>query len=162
MHSNAPAGHLRLYLNGEDHLDDFVLADGMWHHVAAVRTLPPEGEIRLYIDGFEVYSAPSGVGAYSVWNPTMLARDPRPDSHYFNGVIDEVRVWSIARDDEAIFDDMFIPLDGTEPGLAAYWRLDEGEGSAILDLVGAAEGMLVNGPEWYPRGLGLQRKRRAG
>ena len=53
--------------------------------------------------------------------------------HSFHGVIDEVRIWNVARTEAKIQADMNRSLRGDEPGLVGYWRLDEGTGQAILD-----------------------------
>ncbi len=45
------------------------------------------------------------------------------------GVMDEVRVWKVARTPQQILDNMRVVLKPTEPGLAAYYRFNEGSGS---------------------------------
>ena len=52
----------------------------------------------------------------------------------FNGHIDELRVWSIARSAEDIFDQMYLQLNGEEQGLVGYWNFNEGEGLFAYDL----------------------------
>ncbi|MGD8454083.1 MAG: LamG domain-containing protein [Phycisphaerae bacterium] len=152
LHDTFPAGHLRVYLDGEDHHDDVSLADGAWHHVAVVRQLPVEGTgaVTMYIDGVESYSGVSNHGPYTVARSTMLGRDPRAGSHYFAGLVDDVRVWALARGREEIRQDMYSALDGTQMGLVAYWQCDEGMGGTIMDLVGQSDGTLFNGPVWWP------------
>jgi hypothetical protein len=53
----------------------------------------------------------------------------------WTGVIDEVRVWSVARTPAEVARDMKVVLKGTEPGLVAYWRLDEGTGIVANDVL---------------------------
>jgi NTE family protein len=53
--------------------------------------------------------------------------------HWFAGEIAEVRLWEGARSSEAIAALMSRRLGGGEPGLLAYWPLDEGVELAILD-----------------------------
>lgn len=52
------------------------------------------------------------------------------------GVIDELRIWNVARSGEDIRSTMEEYLTGNESGLAAYWKMNEGTGSEILDLTG--------------------------
>jgi PKD repeat protein len=52
------------------------------------------------------------------------------------GVIDELRLWNIARSGEEIRTDMEEYLTGNENGLTAYWKMDEGNGNNIIDLTG--------------------------
>ncbi len=51
----------------------------------------------------------------------------------FRGLIDEVRVWNVARTEEQIAGAMLRPLNGDEPGLVGYWRFDEGSGQTVAD-----------------------------
>lgn len=55
----------------------------------------------------------------------------------FDGAIDEVRVWNVARMADEIRENMRKPLGGDEPGLVAYWRLDEGQGQIFQDATGS-------------------------
>lgn len=65
------------------------------------------------------------------------------------GELDEVRIWSTARNAREIRSDMFRTLTGTEPGLMGYWRFDEGTGTAIMDASGHGfDGTLRNGLAW--------------
>jgi hypothetical protein len=46
--------------------------------------------------------------------------------NYFNGLIDEVRIWNVARTADQIRDNMYHPLTGNESGLVAYYNFDQG------------------------------------
>ena len=48
------------------------------------------------------------------------------NGHYFDGIVDEVRAWSIARTATQIQATMRTRLVGNEPSLVGYWRLTEG------------------------------------
>jgi hypothetical protein len=51
--------------------------------------------------------------------------DPEFSSgEYFHGVLDEIRLWNVARSPEEIRAAMNTPLTGKEPGLVAYWDFD--------------------------------------
>ncbi|GLF95112.1 LamG domain-containing protein [Streptomyces yaizuensis] len=68
---------------------------------------------------------------------------------FFAGDIDEVRIWNRPRAQAEIAGEMAYRLIGNEPGLLAYYRLDEGSGTTAYDLTDtAAHGTLAGGPVW--------------
>ena len=118
---------------------------GAWHHVAATC----DGTTRtLYLDGVAIGSdqpAPHNVpGVYS------LRIGSTPPGGYFNGSIDEVRVWNLARTPAQLSAGRGIVLAGTTAGLVAYYRLNEGSGTATAPVTGPAAntGTLTNGASW--------------
>ncbi len=126
--------------------------DGDWHHVAASRWMSGAGSIRLYVDG-EEYAMLWGnydMEPFTADYPTLIGRDQYASPHYFTGAMDEVRVWSVGRYSDDIQADMYRVLDGTEPGLVAYWRFDEGTGSVAYDSAGNSDGTVVGSPAWAP------------
>ena len=99
----------------------------VWQHVAATFD---HGVVKLYINGMldrTVESVPS---------PMISSRPLRfGHTHYrgYEGVIDEVRVWNLARSESEIAEAMGRYVEPTEPGLVGYWRLDEGSGDVTYD-----------------------------
>jgi hypothetical protein len=68
---------------------------------------------------------------------------------YFDGKIDEVRFWNIARSENEIKAYRAIGLNGDEDGLIGYWRFDEGTGTTVSDLSSINNsGVLLNGATW--------------
>ncbi len=53
---------------------------------------------------------------------------------YFQGDLDEVRIWTIARTESEIRECMFKTLAGNETGLKAYYRFDQYDGSTLFDM----------------------------
>ena len=52
----------------------------------------------------------------------------------FNGGLDEVRLWNVVRTQSRSAGRRWSSeLTGTEPGLAAYWRFNEGTGTTVAD-----------------------------
>lgn len=103
-----------------------------WHHVAVTY----DGETaRLYIDGqldaeklFDTEILPSGPDALFA-----IGDDYPGASEFLGGLFDEVRVWSVVRSEAEIQGAMMSPLTGKEPGLVAYYNLDEIAGQMVLD-----------------------------
>ena len=114
-----------------------------WYHVACV--WDSADSMNIYINGISEATSSSiadartniqnlrfGINEESVLNtPT-----------YFQGVIDEVRIWNTARPlevsgaDNDIRDFMCKKLDGSEDGLAGYWRFDENNSIVVGDWAG--------------------------
>jgi hypothetical protein len=122
-------------------------SDGLWHHAAG--TLGAGG-VRLYVDG---------VLADSVATPTASTFTSDTDFRvgmghtayvsslvYFQGDIDEVRVWSVERSAADIAASYLHTVDPTTAGLQGYWKLEEtGASSVAHDATSAAnDGQLMN------------------
>jgi PKD repeat protein len=54
----------------------------------------------------------------------------------FSGVVDEVRIWNVARGEGEIRQTMNTPLTGKEAGLITYWTFDKEANSVIQDRSG--------------------------
>ena len=120
-----------------------VLIDDAWHHVAVTydRAL-----VRVYIDGVLRHRADELDGHLP---PTASA--PRylgAPQDGFIGTVDELRLWGVARSAGDVHMAMSRRLSGLEPGVLRYWRLDEGRGDAVRDLVGGEAHGAVDGQAW--------------
>lgn len=62
---------------------------------------------------------------------------------FYNGFMDEVRVWDRAHSVADIQAGRFTALDGTEAGLVLYYQFDETSGTTATDIVGGYDGTLV-------------------
>lgn len=56
--------------------------------------------------------------------------------NFFDGSVDEVRVWSQAHSAFELDAAKFTPLSGSKVGLEAYWRFDEGSDTTTGDSTG--------------------------
>ncbi|MDY0081878.1 MAG: LamG-like jellyroll fold domain-containing protein [Ignavibacteriaceae bacterium] len=66
----------------------------------------------------------------------------------FKGIIDEVRIWNIARTESEIQSTMNQTLNGNEPGLVGYWKFDEGTGTITYDATGNHNDGTIYGATW--------------
>jgi len=124
-----------------------VVADGFWHHVAAVRT-KATGSLKLYIDGVLVASGTGGTQSLNA-SSGMAIGCLYGKKSFFDGTIDEVRIWNVPRSPTDIQAYYWKSLTGNEAGLVAYYRLDEGSGTTAHDsTANGNNGTLVNGPIW--------------
>ncbi|MBW7887492.1 MAG: T9SS type A sorting domain-containing protein [Bacteroidetes bacterium] len=120
------------------------VTDLTWTHIAVVLN---NGTFEYYVNG--TYTNLTD-GRNFVANPSNVARigagdyDGSPE-YYFNGEIDDVRFWNVARTAQQISDNKDNPLSLPQSGLVSYWKLDE-SGSSITasDAAGSNDGMLYN------------------
>ena len=70
----------------------------------------------------------------------------------FNGLFDEFRVWNVARSATEIMTNYNKSLTGTETGLVGYWKLDQGQGTAVRESISGNDGVLsAAGATWAAR-----------
>ena len=121
------------------------LSAGDWHHVAVVRE--DNNDVAFYLDGALFTSITNSLLVSPKADSTSLWIGQAADStRFFRGEIDEVRVWSIARDSAEIAGAYQSVLTGREESLAAYWPLDDGARRIVPDITAAANhGNLVSG-----------------
>ena len=111
----------------------YVVPEGTWAHLALTYSASAE-LFQLFADGVLVFST-AGTGNLGDHHPTLnylkigARREARRE--FFDGLIDEVRVWNIVRTGTEIRATMDTPLQGNEPGLAGYWNFDDGTASDL-------------------------------
>jgi len=108
-------------------------ADGMWHHIACVRSGPGAGQGKIYIDGVDqtnpAFNTPGAVVSLS----GFLTFGVGLDGFFLNGVMDDLRIWNVERSQTQINNNKDIQLIGSEPGLIGYWQFNEVSGQSIFD-----------------------------
>lgn len=128
--TNAASQILTPELVGKTRLDP-----GTWYHVAAVWSKSAKQK-SLYLNGVLDASATNLQGSVSIsTQPVHFATRPETSGrqNYFEGVLDEVRLWTVARRGDQITENFGRDLNGTEPGLAGFWKFDEGSGVVARD-----------------------------
>jgi hypothetical protein len=117
--------------------------DGQWHHAALVfddtSTLA-----ELYLDGV-LKSSQTILGnlrdtAERVTLGSVFSGSGSPvPTSFFNGQIDELRFWNVARHGEQAWCLKNVTLLYNTPGLVSYYRFDEGSGASTADEVAPYE-----------------------
>ena len=120
-----------------------------WHHFALVISL---NETCLYLDGVKQLDVVLGAG--SACRGTNWLALGRSMWHWnpYEGLIDEMRIWSIARTETEIVTNMFAGIiDGTEAGLICYWAFEPiiDDPSLLLDLSPNGIDGNIDGPIWF-------------
>lgn len=107
---------------------------GTWFHLAASFEAGSPSTIAMYKDGSAIDITSLGNDAEGIYDgtaPFLIGAYMGSDtpSGFFDGLIDEVRVWNDVRTSTEISDNMSVELVGNEAGLAGYWKLN----NSLLD-----------------------------
>lgn len=123
-----------------------------WHHVAV--TYSGDGAsntsvVKFYINGVLTNTISSmGSSLVSNTSPLQIGFDPPGDPEYWNGKIDEVKIWSEALSASQIR----VAMSAATPvarSLMGYWRFNEGSGLTARDRSSNGnDGTLNGGPSW--------------
>jgi hypothetical protein len=104
-----------------------------WYHIAGVRSAA-ENTLRIFVNGVEDSAPLTTKGTPNRQDvPLFFGNTPGVGQENHKGLIDEVRIWDVARSAEDIRRTMNGPLNGNEPHLVGYWKFDEGEGQTVSD-----------------------------
>ena len=113
-------GEIRVYAGGRWRNTVSDIRDGLWHHIVVVKDT---AETIVYVDGIIVrrydftatipFTDNFVVGGYNSGGQES-----------FQGYLDEVRLWSTARDSVEVRRNMFRTMPATEPGLLVYYQFD--------------------------------------
>ncbi|MDJ0569076.1 MAG: LamG domain-containing protein [Pleurocapsa sp. MO_192.B19] len=107
--------------------------DGEWHHVAAVYN---GSQMRLYVDG-QLDAQRNVTGTIPISNyDVLIGENAQRRNRYFEGQIDDVRIWNQGRTEAEIIANYQSTLNGNEAGLVAHWNFEEEsvEGNIVQDV----------------------------
>ena len=129
----SPGGHPQKFIWSPPN----TIEKNKWYHVAG--TIDAKNDImKLYLNGFEV-GRNDFKQANSLRKTTLPFRigcsheEEISEHASFAGLIDEVRIWNIARTEKQIRSDMNKQLNGDETGLVSYWKFDAETDGRVSD-----------------------------
>ena len=128
-----PTGKVEAVIGGTNIVEpsSSTLSSNTWYHIAATWKYP--GNCIFYTDGVQTDSVATTGNIAPTSAALLIGKIRRSgDPYYFNGTIDEVRIWNVARTQVEIQADMSRQLTGSEVGLVAYYDFDEQVGSTIV------------------------------
>ena len=119
---------------------------GVWHHVAATYD---GATLRLYLDGMlesslAVGQPPASTCAAPAALMAALNTGGVPDGAFI-GILDEFRVWNVARSQAQLRATANARLATAQPGLVARWAFDEGSGTTVSGSAGTTVNGVVHG-----------------
>lgn len=102
-----------------------------WYHVAMTAN---STELKYYLNGVWQGTIETGFALDYGSNPLYFGRTGDSGwEGYFNGKLDEVRIWNVARTQTQIQENMCKKLAGNESGLVAYYQMTDGSGTTLTD-----------------------------
>lgn len=119
-----------------------------WNHIAVVKS---NTSIKLFLNGFEVGTGTIATSTTFDQMHIGALIDVVHNTMFFDGQIDEVRIWNTAKDLAEIRANMYLPLTSSETNLLAYYNFDTTSGTTLADqTTNSYDGTLQNmaGSEW--------------
>jgi hypothetical protein len=143
---------VRLSFNGSVMASGFYSGQAeQWTHLAGTWAGSALEDLSLYANGELIGSSLSGVTIEAPIGSLHIGSSGN-EGLVFGGVLDDVRIWSVALDKPTIQTWMNKPVDDTHPNfshLEGYWKFDEGAGQVAASFVHSPErdGQLGSTPE---------------
>jgi len=143
------------FSNWQHTLESGQLNVGKWHHIACVRdVVGSNGRISYYIDGKlvgQVTNTSSGAtwtdsDTFDLYVGRYQDSDSGAGQSYFDGNIENLRIWNVARTDAQIRESMFTAeyADGTS-GLVEQFLFNEGNSHVVAGTNPTSESTYANG-----------------
>ena len=122
------------YDGGFDIVPGVTFTAGTWYHIAVVYQ---PGQLSVYVNGGDVQDFTFTEGPHNAANFIRVGYHNDDTSYgttrFFDGLIDNVSVWSVARTASDISGDMNADLTGSESGLAAFWSFDQATAGNLVE-----------------------------
>lgn len=115
--------NIQFVLNGTFLNSPFTVPLNTWTHIAAVYD---GANMYVYANGVLIASQAASVSLPATSNQVNVGARIGANTENFTGNIDDVRVWSSVRSAEQISGSMNCELQGTESGLIAYYKFNQG------------------------------------
>jgi len=133
---------------------------GKWYHLAGTYD---GSAMTVSVNGVTILSRKVSGSLYIDESDLFIGRgDPEFSfGEYFHGVLDEIRIWNVARSQKEIQTAMNTTLTGKEQGLVAYWNFDDGTAKDVSphsnDGTTSGDAQIVESP--HPSSLALKQSK---
>jgi hypothetical protein len=119
-------GKIRIEVGGSGFNTTTSVADGNWHHVAVTYDNAASSKYSIYLDGVLSISQ-NLTTAINTSNTNGIILGRRNDAiNYFNGSMNEVRIWNVARTASQIQSSMNSQFCDLPTGLMYYYQFNQG------------------------------------
>lgn len=140
-------GHWEFWTRNNDTASNIIegpsFSQDIWYHIAGTYD---GSDMILYVNGVISGHLNSVNYIPNFEFPLFIGAGNTEETadYFFNGKIDELSLWNVARSVEDIREDMHRTLSGSESGLVSYWQFNEGEGTVLSDCINSFNGILIN------------------
>jgi hypothetical protein len=145
------SGYVNFVAGNNDLLGNTPVNDNNWHHIAVVYSGGVNGMLSLYVDGVLDASAIKNLNTAGTGNLRIGAGIGSSVNEFFNGTIDEIRIWNRALCLLEIQNNMNKELLLPQSGLVSYYQFNRGSSGAVnsnittlTDAIGTNQGTLIN------------------
>jgi uncharacterized protein len=144
------SGNLDIYIdeNFEKLIKPFgngELTIGQWHFFAIVFN---KGQLSIYLDNSEYFGYFTGESLNKATSSVTLGATLH-NNIYFTGQLANISVWNYPCPPVEIQSHRDQLIVGNEPGLVAYWKLNQGQGTSVKDHTeNGHDGNLRGNPNW--------------
>lgn len=104
-----------------------------WFHAAVTYS---GTDVTLYMNGVAEATASITTPMVATTQNTSIGEGSAWKGRLFVGQMSDLRIWNVAHTPAEITADMTSSLDGTETGLVADWKMNEGTGTVVADVTG--------------------------
>lgn len=143
----------RPYFVGEnnDMTGTVAINDNNWHHIAVTYTGGTNGTVAMYVDGVLNISSTKTLNTSNGKLRMGRRVDGGANFEYFNGTIDEVRIWNYALTQCEIQTRKNDEVNPSTNGLVSYYKFNQGSAAgnnasiaSVTDLTGNNNGQMYN------------------
>ena len=119
-----------------------------WTHVAASWDKSLD-QMTFFVNGVESIGNIIQTGNQNYFEGLQIGATSHFGGQAFSGELDEVRIWNTTRTEAQISANYESVLSGNEPGLAAYYPMNEGAGTTLVDhSFNNNDGTFINNVSW--------------
>ncbi len=128
----------------------FSIHTNTWQHIAV--SYDGVSEVKIFINGEEeelnIINPASGGIKDNAEEGLLIGNSNTFSMGSYQGIIDEIRLWNTALDQNWIDNHMMHYLTGYEDGLIGYWTLNEGDGGVSEDKSANTNNGILSGSVW--------------
>ena len=127
--------------------DNTAPSTGSWNHIAFTWETNSD-IIKTFINGNQSPNTKTFNGPIGQPSENLNIGRKEQNGWYFNGRIDDITIWNVAKTQTEIQGYMNSNPNGNESGLVGFWDLDENSGSTIIDNSSNTNNGTIIGATW--------------